>query len=74
MYLRCVYQNVRADTQSLYAEQSLAMPIKAVNETAGPNDLVVTMLFFDVMPRTPIRPQKLPEQMMRMRCMCVAWD
>lgn len=40
-----------------------------MNDTAGPNGLVPTLLVFGVLPRVPIIPSKLPDQLDRLKLM-----
>lgn len=41
----------------------LEITVKALNNTAGPNGLVPTLLVFGIIPRLPVRPVMLPVQL-----------
>lgn len=71
-FLRRVFNKVRADSPELSEELSLALSLKAVNDTAGPNGLVPTLLVFGVIPRIPLRASQLPNQIVRMNAMADA--
>lgn len=71
-YLRRIYNKVRASIPSLSKKVSLALAVKASNDTAGPSGLVPSLLVFGVMPRLPIRPAALPSHVDRMRAAVLA--
>lgn len=71
-YLRQVFKKIRDEVTSLDKHDTLRLAIKAVNDTAGPNGLVPTLLVFGVLPRLPIHPRDLPDQRDRMQAMQVA--
>lgn len=52
--LRRAYEILRAELSLQSSENILQMAIKAVNDTAGPNGLVPTLLVFGAFPRTTI--------------------
>lgn len=45
------------------------LDIKAMNDSAGPQRLVPILSIFEVMPRIPVVPSELPEQISRMAAM-----
>lgn len=45
------------------------LAIKAINDRAGPQGLVPTLLIFGVMPRISVVPSELPDQISRMAAM-----
>lgn len=49
--LRRAYTIIRAELQAISKELSLQMAVKAINDTAGPNGLVPTLLVFGAYPR-----------------------
>ncbi|KAF5503979.1 hypothetical protein CGCF413_v004518 [Colletotrichum fructicola] len=49
--LRRAYEIIKAEDPSLRPEVALQMAIKAINDTAGPNGLVPTLLVFGAYPR-----------------------
>lgn len=49
--LRCAYEIIKAENPSLRPEVALQMAIKAINDNAGPNGLVPTLLVFGAYPR-----------------------
>lgn len=73
-FLRRIYNKVKTDTPRLSGRQALSLSIKAINDTARPNGLVPTLLVLGVMPRLPIRPHNLPEQVLRMKAIKEARD
>lgn len=52
--------------------QTLSCAVEAINETAGPNGLVPTLLVFGVFPRIPLLTAELPSQVQRMNAMASA--
>ena len=50
-------------------QNALMLAIKAMNDSAGPQGLVPTLSIFGVMPRIPVVPSELPEQISRMPAM-----
>ena len=49
--LRRTYQIITEELQDVTKEQALQMAIKAVNDTAGPDSLVPTLLIFGAYPQ-----------------------
>lgn len=68
-YLRSIFERVRNEHNELDNDDILSIAVKACNDTAGPNGLVPTLLVFGVMPRFPLNPIDLPDQVERMRAM-----
>ena len=65
--LRRVYNKVNTSHPELPKELGLAMTVKAINDTAGPNGLVPTLLLFGVMPRIPHEPAVFPDNNARIK-------
>lgn len=55
--LRRLYNKIRATTPNISKAMSLSTAIKVMNDTAGPNGLVPSLLLFGEMPRIPHVPQ-----------------
>ena len=53
-YLRKTDMKVRNEFPTVAAEFSLKLAVKAMNDTAGQNGLLPTLLVFGVMPRIPV--------------------
>lgn len=53
-YLRTIYSKVCSEYQSVGKEYALQLAVKAVNDTAGPDGLVSTLLVFGTLPRLPV--------------------
>jgi len=71
--LRRTYQKTRMDHPTVPVDVSLALTVKAMNSTVGPDGLCPQLLVFGVMPRLPsICPQELPEQKERLRALATA--
>ena len=64
--LRRIYQKVVRKHPNINNDAALEVAVRVLNDTAGPNGLVLTLLVFGVMPRMPIRPMELPSQLERM--------
>ena len=64
--LRQIYRKVRQAKPTIAPQNALTLAIKAMNDTAGPHGLVLTLLIFGVMPKIPVVPTQLPEQISRM--------
>lgn len=73
-YLRQTFNKVKADFPTIPDSYSLHIAVKAVNDTAGPNGLVPTLLVFGVLPRALVTPPDLPQQKQRMEAMQCARD
>ena len=71
-FLRQIYRMVRHDHPNLDKSYTLSLSVMAMNDTAGYHGLVPTLLVFGVMPRIPITPVDLPNQMVGMRAMARA--
>lgn len=71
-FLRLVYRKVRLAHPGLSPEISLSMATAAMNQTAGPQGLVPTLLVFGVIPRMPVAPLPLPSQRDRTQAMVTA--
>lgn len=71
-FLRQVYRKVKAEHPDFSKMEILEIAVKVVNDTAGPNGLVPTLLVFGVMPRIPITPVDLPAQRERMQALSEA--
>ena len=65
-FLRRIYQKVIREHPNINNDAALEIAVRVLNDTAGPNGLVPTLLVFGVMPRMPIRPMELPSQLERM--------
>lgn len=65
-FLRRIFNKVKTDTPKMSGKQALSL---SINDTPGPDDLVPTLLFVGVMPRLPIKPHNLPDQVIRMKAM-----
>lgn len=50
----------------------MALSVKVMNDTAGPNRLVPTLLVFSVLTRIPVTPIDFPVQNERMKAMNLA--
>lgn len=68
-YLRRVYNKVRAENPTLTTNNALQLAVKATNDTAGPSGLVPTLLVFGVLPRLPLLPKDLPDNLERLKAM-----
>lgn len=73
-FLRRIFIKDKTDTPKISAKLVLSVSIKAINDTAGPNGLVPTLLGFSVMIPLSIRPQNLPDQVIRLKAMKEARD
>ena len=71
-FLRRIFNKAIADNHQLSHEDLLVLSTKALNDTAGPNGLVPTLLVFGVLPRIPFAPAELPTQVQRMKAMVAA--
>lgn len=71
-FLRQIYRKVRCEHPNVENQYALTLAVKAMNDSAGPHGLVPTLLVFGVMPRIPIAPADLPEQVARMKAMISA--
>lgn len=67
--LRRVYNKVKLTHPQLPKELVLALSVKALNDTAGPNGLVPSLLLFGVMPRIPTEPATYPDTNARIQAM-----
>ena len=62
-------RKAKAGSQELCDEDFLVLPTKALNDTAGPNGLVLTFLVFGVLPRILFVSSELPTEVQRMKAM-----
>jgi hypothetical protein len=51
LILRCAYKIITDEYSGTTKEMALQMAVKAINDTAGPNRLVPTLLVFGAYPR-----------------------
>lgn len=68
-FLRKIYHKIESSHPSYPPQHILSLAVRAMNDTAGSNGLVPTMLVFGVLPRIPIIPIKLPDQVNRLKLM-----
>lgn len=68
-FLRQISKKVKSEIPTMDKKDILNSAIKVLNDTAGPHGLVPTLLVFEVMPRTPVTPLNLPDQIKRMEAM-----
>ena len=73
-YLRLIFNKVQTDFQHLNEDYALQLAVKAVNDTAGPNGLVPTLVVFGILPRTLVVLIDLPQQKERIEVMRSACD
>lgn len=71
-YLRNIYERVRLHHTEMKADIILALAVKACNNTAGPSEMVPTLLVFGFVPRIPVHPDDLPNQRQRMSALHTA--
>lgn len=71
-YLRKTFNEISGDFSGLPLEDVQDLSIKAMNDTAGQNGLLRTILVFGVLSRIPIMPGDLPDQVYRMKLMNAA--
>lgn len=55
-FLSHIHRNVRQAKPNITPQNALMLAIKAINDSAGPQRLVPTILIFGDMPRIPILP------------------
>jgi Reverse transcriptase (RNA-dependent DNA polymerase) len=70
--LRRTYLKVRMDYPQIQPQLALRLAIKALNDTAGPEGLVPSLLVFGVLPRFPVSHTQLPDQQTRMAALSAA--
>ena len=70
--LRRVYNKVHLTHPELPKELRLSMAVKAINDTAGPNGLIPSLLLFGAMPKMPHVPHENPEVNARFKAMKTA--
>ena len=68
-FLRRIFNKIASSHEDLPPSHLLALSIRAMNDTSGTNGLVPTLLVFGVLPRIPILPSKLPDQVKRLQVM-----
>ena len=68
-YLRKTYMKVRDEFLTVATEFSLKLAVQAMNDTAGQNGLVPTLLVFVVMPRIPVARKDVPGMVERMKAL-----
>ena len=73
-FLRLIFKQIQADFPHLDDNHALQLAVKAVNDTAGPNGLVPTLLVFGILPRALAVPIDLPQQRERMEALRSACD
>ena len=66
-FLRIIFHKVTATYLYLHKHFALTLSFKALNDTAGREGLVTTLLVFEAVPRIPLVPVELPEQVERMK-------
>lgn len=71
-FLLAVYLKAREDDADIDKEHSMSLVLKSVNDTAGPNGLVPTLLVFGTISRLPTSPTDLPTQRQRIIQMFMA--
>lgn len=72
LFMRDIYNNVFTEIYTLTPNNAPTTTVKVVNITAGPLDLVPTILAHSTMPRISVDPIALREQAIRMRAMIIA--
>lgn len=73
--MRRVYCKTRAEHPTVPEDVSLALTVKAINSTVGPDGLCPQLLVFGILPRPPgISPNELPAQKERFRALRTARD
>jgi hypothetical protein len=74
-YVRRLFHKIKLDNPQTSDAFALSCSIKAVNDSAGPDGLVPSILVFGVAPRLPIgKPQGHPSNVERIRTMRSAMD
>lgn len=68
-FLRHIYRKIPLKYAKISKDAALALLVKALNDTAGPNILVPTLLCFGVKPVISTTPMHLPSQLDRMKAM-----
>lgn len=68
-YLRRIFNKIENSHKEMPPQQILSTAVRAMNDTAGPNGLVPTLLVFGILPRIQIVPSKLPDQIQRLHAM-----
>lgn len=68
-FLCHVYNKFRADNATISRQYALQLAVKATNDTAGPSELVPTLLVFGILPRIPLLPKELPQNVNRIKSM-----
>ncbi len=71
-YLRHIYEKVRLLHPAVDVEDALFLAVSAMNNIAGQNGLIPTLLVFGVIPSFPFGFADLPEQRERMKAMKMA--
>lgn len=72
--LRRVFNCIRSETPNVEPEHALRLAIKAINDTAGSNGLVPSMLVFGTVPSFPASPRHNPKQRERFAALKAARD
>jgi transposase InsO family protein len=67
--LRRIFKKVSDEYPSVSADLQLALSVKAMNDSIGPEGLVPSLLVFGVMPRIPDLPTQVPSQLERFKCL-----
>ena len=71
-FLRRIYNKAKSEHPDVADDLVLSMSVKAMNDTAGPQGLVPTLLVFGVLPRIIEKLHDLPDQRERFRIMDTA--
>lgn len=64
-YLRKIFNRTIDTFPNIPPSDALKLSVKAMNDTARPKGLVPTLLVFGALPKIPIYPENLPDQMTR---------
>eukprot|EP00171_Calliarthron_tuberculosum_P006057 IDg6057t1 len=68
-FLRRIYRKVRIEHSKVAKEECLSLAVHAMNNNAGPQGLVPTLLVFGVVPQMPLGFSDHPEQRERMKAL-----
>ena len=68
-FLRKIFHKIESSHPSYSASHVLSIAVRVMNDTAGPNGLVPTLLVFGILPRIPLIPTQLPSQVARFKVM-----
>jgi hypothetical protein len=70
--IRTIYNKISAEHPDLQPSMRLSINIKALNDTAGPDGLVPSLLVFGVFPISPEISREFPAQRSRLKTMHTA--